>query len=264
MIAIAHSARSLVMVVEAWSKLPDATGHLDTEPLSSESPGRREIVALMLEDHSRNGPPSCCPSCATHTTRSPTSANPDTIQFGQSTGRFSGLMPRSKPSAREAAQAKATLVAPGMNIVNRGFDPTLTLTMMTLCLLPKLSGYKRLGAPKAAVEYDPMDLIHFIAGNFGPLKLMMERAGMSEMDIYNQSRDVFLHYKLPSRAAAGGVRNLIFPDYHVHCTFQASPSGSFKLRQCDSPGTSWRGFSFPRSGSKARLRGDHGGRFTDS
>jgi hypothetical protein len=47
------------------------------------------------------------------------------MQFGQSTGRFSGLMPRNKPSAREAAQAKASLLALGMNIVNRGFDPTL-------------------------------------------------------------------------------------------------------------------------------------------
>jgi hypothetical protein len=40
-----------------------------------------------------------------------------------------------------------------------------------------------------------MDLIYFIAGNWGPLNLMMERAGMSELDIYNRSRDVFLHYK---------------------------------------------------------------------
>jgi len=52
--AIAHCARSLVMVVEAWAKLPDATGHLDTEIPPSESPDRREVVALMLEDHSRN------------------------------------------------------------------------------------------------------------------------------------------------------------------------------------------------------------------
>ena len=48
-------------------------------------------------------------------------------------------------------------------------------------------GYKRLGEPIAAVEYDPMDLIHFIQKNFGPLNLLMERAGMSEMDIYNRT-----------------------------------------------------------------------------
>jgi len=48
-----------------------------------------------------------------------------------------------------------------------------------------------------AVEYDPMDLIRFITKNFGPLNAMMERAGMSEMDIYYRTRDIFLHYKLP-------------------------------------------------------------------
>ena len=42
-----------------------------------------------------------------------------------------------------------------------------------------------------------MDLINFIKKNFVSLNLMMERAGMSEMDIYNRTRDVFLHYKLP-------------------------------------------------------------------
>jgi hypothetical protein len=72
-----------------------------------------------------------------------------------------------------------------------------TLTMMTLCLMPNLSGYKRLGEPRAAVEYDPKDLLGFIMKNWVPLNLMMERAGMSEMDIYNRSRDVFHHFKLP-------------------------------------------------------------------
>ncbi len=60
---------------------------------------------------------------------------------------------------------------------------TETLQMMTLCLLPNLQGFKRLGEPKAAVEYDPLDLITFISKNFIPLNTMMERAGMSEMDI---------------------------------------------------------------------------------
>ncbi len=74
---------------------------------------------------------------------------------------------------------------------------TETLTMMTLCLLPKISSYKRLGEPNAAVEYDPLDLLRFIPKNWVPLNMMMERAGMSEMEIYNRSRDVFQHFKLP-------------------------------------------------------------------
>jgi len=74
---------------------------------------------------------------------------------------------------------------------------TETLQMMTLCLLPNLQGYKRIGEPNAAVEYNPMDLLNFIIKNFGPLNAMMERAGMSEMDIYNRTRDIFHYFKLP-------------------------------------------------------------------
>lgn len=74
---------------------------------------------------------------------------------------------------------------------------TETLTMMTMCLLPQLQGFKRLGEPNAAVEYDPMDLITFISENFAPLNAMMECARMSETDIYNRTRDIFLHFKLP-------------------------------------------------------------------
>ncbi|MEY4244147.1 MAG: hypothetical protein RLZZ245_1732 [Verrucomicrobiota bacterium] len=74
---------------------------------------------------------------------------------------------------------------------------TETLQMMTLCLLPNLKGFKRLGEPNAAVEYDPMDLLNFIIKNFGPLNSMMDRAEMSEMDIYNRTRDIFLYFKLP-------------------------------------------------------------------
>jgi hypothetical protein len=49
----------------------------------------------------------------------------------------------------------------------------------------------------AKVEYDPMDLIRFIQKNFGPLNAMMERAGMSELAIYQRTKEVFEHYKLP-------------------------------------------------------------------
>lgn len=47
------------------------------------------------------------------------------ITFGQTAGRFSGLMPLQKPSHRELAQARLALAALGLEIVNRGFDPTL-------------------------------------------------------------------------------------------------------------------------------------------
>ena len=69
--------------------------------------------------------------------------------------------------------------------------------MMTLCLLQNLKGFKRFGEPKAAVEYEPLDLLRFIERNFIPLNTMMERAGMSEGDIYDRTRDVFHYFHLP-------------------------------------------------------------------
>lgn len=87
------SARALVMIAEVWATLPDASGHLDTETPPSVSPNRQEIMAP--------------------------------ITFGQSAGRFAGLMPQQKPSNREVAQARLALAALGLNIVNCGFDPTL-------------------------------------------------------------------------------------------------------------------------------------------
>lgn len=122
--AIAHCARSLVMVVEAWAKLPDASGHLDTETPPSESPDRREIVALMLEDHTRCAT-SLIPILRDASGVFTDFGDPGPLQFGESAGRFAGLMPHNKSSVREAAKAKAALLALGMNIENRGFDPTL-------------------------------------------------------------------------------------------------------------------------------------------
>ena len=74
---------------------------------------------------------------------------------------------------------------------------TETLTMMTMCLLPNLQSFKRLGQPQAAVEYEPLDLLRFIERNFAPLNAMMERAGMSEQDIYDRTKEVFAHFGLP-------------------------------------------------------------------
>lgn len=122
--AIAHSARCMVMVVEAWAKLPDANGHLDTATPPSESPDRREIVALMLEDHSRKAT-SLLPILRDAGGTFTDLGDPGPLQFGESEGRFSGLMPRHKPSAREAAQAHAALLSLRLDIVNRGFDPTM-------------------------------------------------------------------------------------------------------------------------------------------
>lgn len=122
--AIAHCARAIVMVVEAWAKRPDSRGHLDTATPPSESPDRQEVVALMLEDHSRNAT-SLLPILRHADGVFTEFRDPGPLQFGQSAGRFSALMPRNKPSVREAAQAQSALQALGMNIVHQGFNPGL-------------------------------------------------------------------------------------------------------------------------------------------
>lgn len=124
LVATAYCARSLVMIVEAWATMPDARGHLDSDTPPSQSPSRKEIVALMLEDHSRSAThllPILRDAKEVFTQFGAT--NP--LQYGESSGRFSGLMPRSKPSAREAALAKATLEVLRMDIINRGCDSNL-------------------------------------------------------------------------------------------------------------------------------------------
>ena len=122
--AIAQSARSLVMVVEAWARLPDANGHLDTDTPPSQAPDRKEVVVLMLEDHSSNAT-LMLPILRDEAGAFREFGDAGPMHFGESEGRFSGLMPRNKPSVREAAHARATLLGLGMKIVNRGFDPSM-------------------------------------------------------------------------------------------------------------------------------------------
>jgi hypothetical protein len=122
--AIAHNARSLVMVVEAWAKLPDASGHLDLEIPPSLAADRKEVVVLMLEDHFRNAT-SMLPILRDDSGAFTGFGEAGPLRFGQSEGRFSGLMPRNKPGAREAELAKAALLALGMTVVHRGFDPSM-------------------------------------------------------------------------------------------------------------------------------------------
>ena len=78
----------------------------------------------MLEDHSRNAS-SLLPILRNGDGAFTEFRDPGPLQFGESAGRFSGLMPRNKPSVREAAQAQSTLQALGMNIVHQGFNPGL-------------------------------------------------------------------------------------------------------------------------------------------
>jgi hypothetical protein len=122
--AVAYRAQALVMIVEAWVRLPDSRGHLDPTIRPSEAADRKEVVALMLEDGSVSA--TRLIPILRESNEAFTDFGADTpLQTGEAEGRFSKLMPRHKPSAEDCAKAKRTLFSIGMNVENRGFDPTM-------------------------------------------------------------------------------------------------------------------------------------------
>jgi hypothetical protein len=122
--AVAYRAQALVMIVEAWVRLPDSRGQLDPTIRPSEAADRKEVVALMLEDGSVSA--TRLIPILRDSNEAFTNLGPDTpLQTGEAEGRFSKLMPRHKPSAEDCAKAKRTLFSIGMNVENRGFDPTM-------------------------------------------------------------------------------------------------------------------------------------------
>jgi hypothetical protein len=123
-LAVAQDARALVMVVEAWAKFATPDGQLDMDTPPSQSPDRREVVVLMLEDRSRSAV-SMIPIVRDESGSFARFGTPPPLDYNDVGGRFAKLMPRHRPSAREAAAARAELLAMGMNIVNRGPDPSM-------------------------------------------------------------------------------------------------------------------------------------------
>lgn len=124
LLAVAHQALAIALVVESWVRLARPGGQLDTGTPPSQAPDRREMVVLMLEDNAR------CANSFLPITRD---AAGKFVEFGEgkalnftsTAGRFSGLMPRSPQSAGEVAAAHARLRAMGMFVVNQGRDPSM-------------------------------------------------------------------------------------------------------------------------------------------
>lgn len=74
---------------------------------------------------------------------------------------------------------------------------TDALRMMVLCCLPSMTAVTMDGQPKAAVSYDPLELLRFIGNDFGPMNLMCERAEMFESGIYGRTKAIFEYFGLP-------------------------------------------------------------------
>ena len=74
---------------------------------------------------------------------------------------------------------------------------TEALRMMVLCCLPSIAAIKVDGRPNVAVNYDRLELLHFIGNDFVPMNAMCARAEMFERLIYDQSKAVFGYFDLP-------------------------------------------------------------------
>ena len=74
---------------------------------------------------------------------------------------------------------------------------TDVLRTMVCCCMKAVTAIKVDGQPKVGVQYDPLELLHFISRDFAPMNLICERAEMFERGIYDRSKAVFGCFNLP-------------------------------------------------------------------
>ena len=74
------------------------------------------------------------------------------------------------------------------------------LKLMVFCCLENLTILKVQGQANYVTEFDPRDLVRFIADDFPAMNEMCERAGMTEREIYNRSKAVFEYFGFPYNA----------------------------------------------------------------
>jgi len=77
---------------------------------------------------------------------------------------------------------------------------TDTLRMMTMCCLPTVTAIQVDGSPNVRVDYDPTELLRFLARDFVPMNAMCDRGGMREPDIEARTRSLFEYFNLPYQA----------------------------------------------------------------
>jgi hypothetical protein len=69
--------------------------------------------------------------------------------------------------------------------------------IMVLCCLPSMASLKSDRATNVAVEFDRIELLHFLRGDFGPMNALCERGGMFEGLIYDRTQAIFACFGLP-------------------------------------------------------------------
>ena len=74
---------------------------------------------------------------------------------------------------------------------------TDTLRTMTMCCMNSLTAIKVDGSPQVQVEYEPMELLKFLARDLNHMNAMCDRGEMFESLIYDRSKAVFEFFGLP-------------------------------------------------------------------
>jgi len=72
-----------------------------------------------------------------------------------------------------------------------------TLKAMVLSCLPSPVTMQVDGYARVAVTYDPLELLHFLSDDFGPMNSLCERAEMFERLIHDRTKAVFGYFDLP-------------------------------------------------------------------
>lgn len=76
------------------------------------------------------------------------------------------------------------------------------LKTMVMCCLPSFQSVARAGQRMVGVSLDPLELLRFVADDFGPMNAMCERAGLSERAIYDRTKAVMEFFDFPFDAPA--------------------------------------------------------------
>ena len=83
---------------------------------------------------------------------------------------------------------------------------TDTLRTMTMCCMNSLTAIKVDGSPQVQVQYEPTELLQFLARDLMRMNSMCDRGGMFESLIYDRSKAVFEYFGLPYETSQSGNR----------------------------------------------------------
>jgi hypothetical protein len=72
--------------------------------------------------------------------------------------------------------------------------------IMVLCCLDSMDALKVQRREQVQVSVEPLEILKFISGGFGPMNELCERAGMSERQIFERTQAVFGYFNLPFEA----------------------------------------------------------------